>query len=220
MKTDMRLRQDVEAELDWCANVDARQIGVSVKDGIVTLSGQVGSYIERRSAQEAVQSIAGVRALANDLVVDMPFNSKRTDADIAAAALQALKANVCVPAERLKVVVHDGWIELQGDVNTWHQRSAAETAVSALHGVHGVTNTVHIQPQISPLDIESKIEEAFRRQAQLDAKKITIKAVDGTVTLEGVVHSWQERQRAETAAWQAPGVVHVVDHLAVQPFPA
>jgi len=217
MKSDMQLRQDVEAELDWCAHVDARQVGVAVKDGIVTLTGRVDSYLERRCAEEAAQSIAGVRAVANDLSVDIPPAGRCTDADIAAAALEALKSRSGVPADRIRVVVRDGCIELQGKVSTWHQKTAAEAAVCSLRGVRSVNSVITIHPDLRPGDIARKIEAAFRRQAQLDERHIKVSSHGHTVTLDGVVHTWQERSRAEAAAWQAPGVAQVIDNLEVRP---
>ena len=142
MPSDMKLRQDIEAQLDCCANVDSRQIGVAVRNGIVSLSGQVGSYIERRTTEEAVQSIAGVKAVANDIVVEFPFGATHSDADIAAAAVEALKASASVPTDRIKVVVREGRIELQGQVSSWQQKSAAETAVMSLHGVKTLLNNI------------------------------------------------------------------------------
>jgi osmotically-inducible protein OsmY len=218
MKTsDLQLRHDVEAELDWDARLDSRQIGVAVKEGVVALSGHVGSYAERRAAEEAAQSVVGVRAVANDIVVELPFDVHRSDAEIGEAAVKALQMNVAVPADRINLLVRDGWITLQGEVPLWFQKNAAESALASLVGVKGICNNILISTRASVEDVRSKIEEAFRRRALLDARDISISAVDGTVTLEGEVFSWQERQQAEIAAWQAPGVSQVIDNLNVRP---
>ena len=218
MKTaDLQLRHDVEAELDWDARLDSRQIGVAVKNGVVALSGHVSSYAERRAAEEAAQAVVGVRAVANDILVELPSASQRTDAEIAEAAVSALQTNVAVPASQIKLVVHDAWITLAGEVALWFQKNAAEAALVSLPGVKCISNNITLSSRASSSDVERKIEEAFRRRALLDAKSITIKTADGTVTLEGEVHSWQERQQAEIAAWQAPGVCQVIDNLHVRP---
>jgi osmotically-inducible protein OsmY len=217
MYDDTQLRHDVEAELDWDPRFDSRQIGVAVKNGVVALTGQVGSYSERRAAQEAAQMVGGVKAIANDIVVEPPFGAKRSDAQIAEDALAALKAHVSVPAADIKLVVHEGWLTLEGQVGLWHQKSAVDNCLSGLRGVKGISNNISIRNQVSAANVQQKIEDAFRRRAQLDAKKIIIKTSEGTVTLEGEVHSWQERQQAEIAAWQAPGVSQVIDKLSVRP---
>jgi len=214
---DQQLRHDIEAELDWDTRIDSRQIGVAVKNGVVALSGHVGSYAERRAAEEAAQSIAGVKAVANDIAVELSSDIKRSDAEIAEAAVNALKANVCIPADGIKIFVRDGWVTLEGEVATWYQKSATETAVSPLAGVKGVSNSININPQASVGEVKSKIEDAFRRRARLDANNISVTADGGTVTLEGTVHTWGERQAAESAAWQAPGVSQVLDKVVVRP---
>jgi len=216
MITDTQVRDDVEAELDWDARIDSRQIGVAVKDGIVTLTGHVSSYAQRREAEEAVQSVEGVKAVANDIKIDLPFDAKRTDAEIAQAALDALAVNVSVPPNTVKISVHDGWITLEGQVPTWHQKDAAEQALVHMRGVRGISNNIEIRPQISVRDVQRKITAALHRRAQLDATKIWVMTSDGTVTLEGQVDSWNERSEAEFAAWQAPGVSEVVDNLVVR----
>jgi len=217
---DLQLRHDVEAELDWDSRFDSRQIGVAVKNGVVSLTGHVASYAEKRAAEEAVQSISGVRAIANDIVIELPSCAHRTDAELAEAVIAAMQGNVAVPAERIRVFVRDGWITLEGEVAMWYQKSAAEAAVSSLTGVKGVSNSIAISTYASAEDIRGKIEDAFRRRARLDAQNIRVTATHGMVTLEGEVHSWGERQQAETAAWQAPGVSKVVDNITVCPLPA
>lgn len=217
MTSDTQLRHDVEAELDWDARIDSRQVGVAVKNGIVSLTGYVGSYLERRAAEEAAQSVEGVKAVANDVAIELPSNAKRTDAEVAEAAVAALQANVSVPSKSVKIYVRDGWVTLEGEVSTWHQKNTAEVALAALPGIKGLSNNLAIRSQISVDDVQTKIVDAFRRRAQLDAKKVRVFAQDGTVTLEGEVSSWHERNQAEIAAWQAPGVSQVIDKLTIRP---
>lgn len=216
MISDTQVRDSVEAELDWDARVDSRQIGVAVKDGIVTLTGHVGSYAQRRVAEQAAQSVAGVKAVANDIAIDLPFDGKRTDAEIAQAAIDALAMNVSVPQNTVKVAVHDGWITLEGQVSSWYQKSVAEDALIHMRGVTGISNQMTVRPQPSVRDVERKITAALHRRAQLDANAIRVSAKDGIVTLEGEVDSWSERSEAEFAAWQAPGVAKVIDNLYVR----
>ncbi|MFI4868251.1 MAG: BON domain-containing protein [Steroidobacterales bacterium] len=216
MKTDIQLRHDVEAQLDWDPRFDSTGIGVAVKNGVIALSGHVGSYADRWAAQDAAQSVAGVKAIANELVVSLGSDAQRSDPEVAEAVLHALNANVSIPATAIKVVVHDGWVTLSGQVNFWYQREAAERTVTHLRGVKGLANDITIKPQASVADIKAKIEDAFRRHASLDANKIRVQTAEGTVTLEGEVNSWEERQHAEAAAWAAPGVSVVKDHLSVR----
>ncbi len=216
MKTDTQLRHDVEAQLDWDPRFDSQGIGVAVKNGVVALSGHVNSYADRWAAQDATQSVAGVKAIANELAVNLGSDATRSDPEIAEAALHALNANVSVPGTGIKVVVHDGWVTLSGEVSFWFQRDAAERAITHLRGVKGLANDITIKPQASVTNIKAKIEDAFRRHASLDAQKIRVETAGGTVTLEGEVNSWQERQHAEAAAWAAPGVSMVMDHLSVR----
>lgn len=213
---DLQLRHDIEAELDWDTRLDSRQVGVAVKNGVVALSGHVGSYAEKRAAEEAVQGIAGVRAVANDIVVELAPTAQRSDAELAEAAVAALERNVAVPDEKIAVYVREGWITLEGKVAMWFQKSAAETAVSALPGVKGVSSNITISTTPSADDIQTKIEDAFRRRARLDARGVLVAVSGGTVTLDGNVQSWGEKQQAEQAAWQAPGVSKVINNLNVQ----
>jgi len=216
MKTDTQLRHDVEAQLDWDPRFDSTGIGVAVKNGVVALSGHVGSYADRWAAQDAAQSVAGVKAIANELMVSLGSDAQRSDPELAEAVLHALNATVSIPSAGIQVVVHDGWVTLSGQVNFWYQREAAERTVTHLRGVKGLANELTIKPQASVADVKAKIEDAFRRHASLDAKRIRVQTADGTVTLEGEVDSWQERQHAEAAAWAAPGVSVVKDHLSVR----
>jgi len=217
MNIDMEIRRDVEAELDWDARLDSRQIGVAVKNGVVSLSGHVSSYAERNAAEEVVQRVSGVRGIANDIVVELSFDKNLTDAEVAESAVAALKCNVAIPSDAITVLVKDGWINLRGQVSYWYQKNAAFNAVSNLRGVRGVANNIVIICKTTPADVTSRIEDAFRRQAHIEADKISVQIADGVVTLEGDVASYQERQQAEAAAWQAPGISQVIDKLTVRP---
>lgn len=215
MKTNEQLRADVESELNWDASVLDSGIVVSAKSGVVTLSGHVPSYIDKIGAEKAVKSVAGVVAVANDIEVKPGSAGQRSDSEIATAAVNALKSSVAVPAERIKVIVSDGWITLEGAVTQWYQKSAAQSAVHHLWGIKGVTNNITLEPVATSSNVRGKIQRAFQRHAAIDANKVNIEVSDGTVTLSGEVHSWHEKDDAETAAWCAPGVKSVRNNLSV-----
>lgn len=217
MSGDMSLRHDVEEELDWDPRLDARDIGVAVKDGVVALTGHVGSYAERCAAEQAAQSVIGVQALANDIVIKLPLGDTRTDPEIAAIAVTTLKHNVSVPLDEIQVIVRDGWISLEGHVDHWHQKDAAQATLATLRGIKGIANNLAIRRQPSQPDVQAKIREAFRRRALADCGKVAVSCDGGVVTLDGQVHSAQDRQQVTGAAWQAPGVIQVVDNLKVVP---
>jgi osmotically-inducible protein OsmY len=216
MKTDLQLRQDVETQLDWDPRVDSQQIGVSVKDGVVALTGQVRSYSDWTSAQDAAQSVAGVQALTIELrIVDHPEQG-RSDAYIAEAALHVLRNNVHVPMETIQLKVGGGWLTLTGHVPNWFQRDAAENALRHLRGIIGISNKIAIKPLVKVNDVEDRIQAALHRHATLAARNIRVQVRDGEVTLEGEVRSLPERSDAEFAAWNIPGVRHVHDKLTVR----
>ncbi|MDE3128393.1 MAG: BON domain-containing protein [Gemmatimonadota bacterium] len=216
MKTDMQLQRDVIEELAWQPNIREAEIAVGARNGVVTLSGFVDSYAQKYAAARAVESVRGVRAVADDLKVRLPQAFVRSDTDVAHAAVSALKWDVEVPDTRIKVLVDDGWISLDGAVDWQFQRTAAENAVRHLAGVNGVINRITVQqPKVSAYEVNQRIEEALKRNAALDAEKISIDARDGRVVLRGTVRSWAEREDAERAAWAAPGVTEVDDELAV-----
>jgi osmotically-inducible protein OsmY len=215
MKTDSELRRDVENELAWEPSVDERQIGVAVKDGIVTLTGAVKSYAEKWNADRAVERVAGVRGVVDELDVLVP--GSQSDVEIAEAAANALKWNSLVPHDKIQFKLDHGWVTLKGQVNYEYERRAAERAVRYLPGVKGVSNLIEIKPQVAPHDIKARIEETFRRQATVDAQNITVETTDeGEVVLRGTVRSWIERHEAEKAAWAAPGVRSVKNDIAVK----
>jgi len=212
---DSEIRRRVLAELDWDPSVDASDVGVAVKDGVVTLTGTIPSYWQEKEVERVVKRIAGVRAVAEELTIKLPGASERSDADIAQSVLSGLRFNVAVPTNRIQVTVEKGWVTLEGQVEWQYQKAAAESEVKYLMGVKGVTNNIEIKPRVSSADVKAKIEDAFERLAQLDANQITIESRDGKVILRGSVRSWDEREQAEQAAWAAPGVTMVENHVLV-----
>ena len=217
MKTDSELQGDVLAELKWWPSVNAAHIGVAAKDGVVTLTGQVTHYTEKTAAEASAKGVYGVKGIANDIEVEPPGSSKRTDQDIAEAALSALKWDFQVPGDKVKVVVKKGWVTLEGTVDWQYQKDAAARCVHYLMGVTRVSNQIAIKPTAKWIDVKNKIEDAFRRNADLEARRITVNTHDGKVTLTGSVSSWSERNEAVSASWAAPGVTSVKDNLTVMP---
>jgi VCBS repeat-containing protein len=216
MRTDLELQRDVIAELDWEPSLSGHEIGVAVKNGVVTLSGTVASYAKKIEAERAAEKVHGVKAVALDLNVKRPFSLVRTDTEIAHAALGALKWDVEVPDDRITLRVDDGRIVMEGDVDWQYQRNSAERAVRYLAGVKSVTNLITVKSKrVSRYDVSSKIKDAFKRSAEIDSSKIDVETADSKVILKGVVRSWAERRDAELAAWSAPGVTQVDDRLAV-----
>jgi osmotically-inducible protein OsmY len=216
MKTDADIRRDVESELQWDPSIDDEKIGVIVNDGVVTLTGEVGNFAGKWTAEDIVKRVSGVRAIANDIQVTLPLSSVRTDTDIAEAAANALQWHVSLGGAKIKPVVKDGWVTLSGTTSWGFQRTSAENAVRNLVGVRRVTNDVMVASPIKVADVKQKIEEAFKRHAMLDAKDIEVKVDSSTVTLQGHVHSWQEHDDAARAAWAAPGVANVENRLLIQ----
>ncbi len=213
MKTDTQLQQDVGAELQWEPSVDAAQIGVAVKDGVVTLSGDVASYAEKWHAERAAQRVHGVKALAVTMQVRLAGPSKRSDADIARAAENVLEWTTTLPADAVKVMVEGGWVTLSGQVDWQYQKEAAADAVRALLGVTGVSDQIAIRSSATTGAVKSDIEAALKRRARADAQQITVAVQGADVTLSGMVHNWTERELATNAAWGTPGVRNVIDKM-------
>jgi osmotically-inducible protein OsmY len=216
MKSKEQLQRDVQDELKWEPSIDEAGIGVSVHDSVVTLNGHVRSYSERTAAEKAAKRVFGVHAVANELVVKLPSSKERDDTDIAEAALRALRWHTSIPEEQIKVGVANGWLTLEGEVEWFYQKQAAHDAVRQLTGVRGVSNNIAIKPRVSPVQVKEKIEQAFHRSAEVDAKQIRVDVRDSRVTLRGTVRSWAEREDAESAAWAAPGVADVESHINVE----
>ena len=218
MNSDRQLQLDVLDELRWEPGVKATDIGVTVKDGVVTLEGTVDSYAEKWAAEEAVKRLPGVKAVAMDIEVKIPGSNERTDTDIAQAAETALKWDVAVPHKQIKVSVERGFVTLEGEVDWKFQKSAADRAVRHLKGVTGMNNFITIKPKVAPENVSEKIEAALKRNAILDAQHIKVQAEGSKVTLSGSVHSWAEFDAAVDAAWAAPGVSEVKNLLTVSSF--
>lgn len=212
---DKELREAVARQLDYDCAVPSQNLGVAAANGVVTLSGFVATYADKQAAEQAAKSVYGVKALANDMVVKPP--AEVIDPDIAAAAVLALDLDVHVPCDRIKVIVENGWLTLEGQVEAGYQKEAAERAVKCLAGVRGISNSIVVDPKVSVADVRTKIEEALRRSAELDARRLNVEVSGGTVTLSGSARSWAERDAAHHAAWRASGVNHVVNHIEVIP---
>lgn len=213
--SDSSIRQDIIDELDFEPSINAANVGVAVQNGIVTLTGNVDTYIERMTAEAAARRVKGVKGIALEIEV-VPFGSNKvTDEDIVQRCLNVLKWNTTIPDGAIQVKVSKGWVTLEGSTPWQYQKDAAEHAIRRLAGVVGITNWIAIAPHTSPADIKNRIEEAFKRDAELEAKAITVSVTNGTVKLEGRVKAWTERKAAERAAWSAPGVKLVDDRITV-----
>ncbi|KAF3890153.1 MULTISPECIES: BON domain-containing protein [Nostocales] len=216
-QTDEEIQKDVLNELKWDSRVQSTEIGVAVKDGVVTLTGWVDSFYKRWAAEEAAHRVRGVLAVANDIEVRLPVSAERTDADIAAAAIHALEWDAGVSIDNLDVTVSKGWVTLRGVVEWEYQKHDAERVVRRLKGVKGVTNLLTIKPRVSPSELKQKIEQALVRSAETDALRIAVEVEGSKVILRGAVRSWAERQEAERAAWSAPGITSVENRIAISP---
>jgi len=217
MKTDTELQRDVMDELKWEPAIKAAEIGVGVKDGVVTLSGYVDNFFKKWAAERAAARVFGVKAVAEEIQVRLPGSLKRPDEDIARAASNVLDWSVTVPHGRVKVQVQDGVVTMSGEVDWGYQKFAAEEAVRHLIGVVSVSNQITIKPAVKPQDVKDQIENAFRRNALLDARRVTVETRGGKVILRGNVRNWAEREQVERAAWAAPGVSEVESTIGINP---
>ncbi|WP_342239438.1 BON domain-containing protein [Inquilinus sp. OTU3971] len=213
---DLDLRQRVIDELEFEPSVDAANIGVAAENGIITLTGHVASYAEKFAAERVAQRVKGVRGIAQEIEVRTPVGKKKADDEIAAQAVNIITWDTTIPNEVVKVKVQSGWITLTGKVDWQFQKVAAEQAVRKLSGVVGVTNLIEIEARVRASDVKSRIENALKRSAEIEAGGIRVHVVsDSKVVLDGRVHSWHERDAAERAAWSVQGVTEVDDHLAI-----
>lgn len=215
MRTDEDIQKDVLEELKWDMRVHPNEIGVSVKDGIVTLTAWVNSYLKKLAAQDAAHRVQGVTAVVNDIEVRLPGSAERTDADLAEAVLNALKWDAGIPAGKLDVTVSQGWVTLKGEVEYGFQKRDAERAVRYIAGIRGVSNLIIVKPAVSPANLKESIEKELIRNAETDAKRITVEVQGSTVILRGTARSYAEKKAAEDAAWAAPGVSEVDNRIVV-----
>jgi osmotically-inducible protein OsmY len=215
MRLDSDIKRDVEDELRWDPDIDSTDIALGVHNGVVTLSGFVRSYPQKTQAERDAKRVAGVVGIANDIEVRLPVIDERPDPDIVRDAVTALKTELPYSADSIKVVAKSGWLTLEGVAEWNFVRERAESAVRRVRGVRGVTNSITLKPKVPPYEIRRKIEDAFRRSAELDASRITVETNGSEVILRGSVKSWAERQEAERAAWAAPGVTSVDDRISV-----
>jgi osmotically-inducible protein OsmY len=215
MSQDRQLQNAVRAELDWEPSIDAARIGVAADAGVVTLSGHVANYAQKQAAETAARRVKGVKAVAEEIQVRLPFDVRRTDDEIAAAAVHRLAWDVLIPKDAIKVKVENGWMTLSGEVAWNYQKEAATQDMRSLYGVVGVSNDLNIKQKINISNISDDITHALHRSWYFDPADITVHAKDGKVTLTGTVHSPHDRQLAAATAWSAPGVTDVENELRV-----
>lgn len=215
MKTDTEIQKDVMDELKWEPILNASEIGVAVKNGIVTLSGTIDSYFKKDEAENAAKRVAGVKAVASDIEITSLFSPPKTDTEIARTIADALKYNSAVNEDKIKIKVDNGWVTLEGEVEWEYQRQAVRTAVKNIPGVKGVANLIKINQVVTVKNVQQKIKEAFQRHANLDAEKIQVEISGNKVILSGKVRSWIEKNDAENAAWRAPGITSVENKLMI-----
>jgi osmotically-inducible protein OsmY len=212
---DVTLKQNVIDELTWRPDIDAAHIGVTADNGVIRLSGSVGSYAQKCEAEDAAKGVDGVRGVADELEVRYPGDCSRKDDEIAQRALNSLAWDISVPKDKVKVTVENGVVTLSGQVRWQFERSSAQDDVSTLYGVVDVINNITLKSQPQPADVKARIESALKRSAELDGNTIRVSVSGETVILDGTVDSWAARDTAEDAAWAAPGVRAVEDRLSV-----
>ena len=217
LRTDEEIQHDILDELKWDTRVQPNEVGVAVKDGIVTLTGWVDSYLKKLAAEDAAHRAHGVKAVVNDIEVRLPGSAERTDADLAAAVVNALKWDVLVPARKIDVTVSQGWVTLKGEVDFGFQKLEAERVIRHLSGIRGITNLIVVRPRVSPSDLKESIERELVRNAETDAEHIQVEVEGSKVILRGTVRSYAEKKAAEEAAWTAPGVSEVENRIMVSP---
>jgi osmotically-inducible protein OsmY len=215
MRLDSDIRRDVEDELRWDPDIDATDIAVAVNNGVVALTGFVRSYPQRMQAERDAKRVAGVVGVANDIEVRLPVIDQRPDPDIVRDAVSALKSELPYSSENIKVIAKDGRLTLEGTVEWNYARERAEKAVKRVRGAKSVTNSITLKPNVAPYEVRRKIEDAFRRSAEIDASRVTVEANGSEVILRGTVKSWAEREEAERAAWAAPGVTKVDNRVTI-----
>jgi osmotically-inducible protein OsmY len=215
VKSDTEIERDVRDELKWNPDLEADDVAVSVKDGVVALAGFTHSYPDRLETESAAKRVAGVRAIANDIEVRLPSIDQRPDPDIARDAVTALKSELPICHDKIKAIVRDGWITLEGSAERQDQRTLAENAVRKVKGVKGVLNVIMVEPNVERSELKQNIQDAFKRNAEVDANRIEVEANGSEVILKGTVRSWIEREEAERVAWSAPGVSRVDDRIVV-----
>ncbi len=215
MKTNEQLQRDVMDALRWEPLLNASDIGVTARDGVITLTGYVDSYPKKLAAERVAKNVAGVKAVAEEIDVHLQTSNQKTDTEIAEEAVHALRWCSNVPDDRIQVSVENGWVKLEGEVEWEYQKSEARHELEDLIGVRGISNFIMVKPRVKPADVKDKIRRAFERSATVDANKIAIDVNGSIVTLRGPVRSWAEREDAESAAWSAPGVTQVKDELRV-----
>ena len=215
MRLDSDIKRDVEDELRWDPDIDATDIAVAVNNGVVALTGFVRSYPQRTQAERDAKRVAGVVGVANDIEVRLPVIDQRPDPDIVRDAVSALKSELPYSSENIKVIAKDGRLTLEGTVEWNYARERAEKAVKRVRGAKSVTNSITLKPKVAPYEVRRKIQDAFRRSAEIDASRVTVEANGSEVILRGTVKSWAEREEAERAAWAAPGVTKVDNRVTI-----